>query len=113
MKTQNIKTQTETVASVKSRQVIWVDWMEKATAGLSEDSLVEVTTQHTPFGDYCMSIKPAAKRPIKVGTCYTTADENGVAVIGAKVTWNDGECGEMTWPNMDAFCSFQGQYYGF
>ena len=55
----------------------------------------------------------AARRPIKVTTCYTTADENGVAVIGAKVTWNDGECVEMTWPNMNAFCAFQGQYYGF
>ena len=53
------------------------------------------------------------RRPIKVTTCYTTADENGVAVIGAKVTWNDGECGEMTWPNMDAFCAFQGRYYRF
>jgi hypothetical protein len=53
----------------------------------------------------------ATRRPIKVGTCYTTADENGVAVIGAMVTWNDGESGEMTWPNTDAFSAFQGRYY--
>jgi hypothetical protein len=113
MKTQNTQTQIETVESVRSRQVIWVDWMQKATAGLSDDSLVEVTTQHTPFGDYCLGIKPVEKRPIAVGTCYTTADENGVAVIGAKVTWNDGESGEMTWPNTDAFSAFQGRYYNF
>jgi hypothetical protein len=54
----------------------------------------------------------AARRPIKVGTCYTTADQNGVAVIGAQVEWSDGESGEMTWPNMDAFCSFTRNYYG-
>jgi hypothetical protein len=35
--------------------------MQKATAGLSDDSLVEVTTQHTPFGDYCLGIKPVTK----------------------------------------------------
>jgi hypothetical protein len=52
-------TKTETLAAVKARQVIWVDWMEKATAGLTNDSLVEVTTQHTPFGDYCLGIKKA------------------------------------------------------
>jgi hypothetical protein len=56
-----ITTKTETLASVKSRQVIWVDWMEKATEGLTDDSLVEVTTQHTPFGDYCLGIKPTGK----------------------------------------------------
>jgi hypothetical protein len=61
MKTQNTQTQIETVESVRSRQVIWVDWMQKATAGLSDDSLVEVTTQHTPFGSYCLGIKPATK----------------------------------------------------
>ena len=57
-------TKTESVASVKSRQVIWVDWMEKATAGLTDAMLVEVTTQHTPFGDYCLGIKKAA--PLKI-----------------------------------------------
>jgi hypothetical protein len=51
-------TKTETLAAVKARQVIWVDWMEKATAGLTDESLVEVTTQHTPFGDYCLGIRP-------------------------------------------------------
>ena len=57
-------TKTETLAAVKARQVIWVDWMEKATAGLKDAMLVEVTTQHTPFGDYCLGIKKAA--PIKL-----------------------------------------------
>lgn len=61
-------TKTETVAAVKARQVIWVDWMEKAVAGLSDASLVEVTTQHTPFGDYCLGIKKAA--PIKLEGPY-------------------------------------------
>lgn len=61
-------TKTETVASVKARQVIWVDWMEKAVAGLSDASLVEVTTQHTPFGDYCLGIKKA--EPIKLEGTY-------------------------------------------
>ena len=54
----------------------------------------------------------ATRRPIKVGTCYTTADDSGVAVIGAQVEWSDGESGEMTWPNMDAFCFFTRNYYG-
>jgi hypothetical protein len=51
----------ETVASVKSRQSIWVDWMQRSTAGLTDESLVEVTTHHTPFGSFCMSIKPVTK----------------------------------------------------
>jgi hypothetical protein len=54
----------------------------------------------------------AARRPIAVGTCYTTADKNGVAVIGAMVTWSDGESGEMTWPNTRALCAFTRNYYG-
>jgi hypothetical protein len=54
----------------------------------------------------------AKRRPIKVGTCYTTADDNGVAVIGAQVEWSDGESGEMTWPNTDALCAFTRNYYG-
>jgi hypothetical protein len=77
-------------------------------------------TQNTPTGAGGISAaqflavpNQAARRPIAVGTCYTTADENGVAVIGAKVTWNNGESGEMTWPNMNAFSAFQGRYYGF
>ena len=54
----------------------------------------------------------ATRRPIKVGTCYTTADDNGVAVIGAQVEWSDGEAGEMTWPNTDALRAFTRNYYG-
>lgn len=69
-----------------------------------------MTNTHTTTG---AENTTAARRPIKVGTCYTTADENGVAVIGAMVTWNDGESGEMTWPNTDAFSAFQGRYYRF
>jgi len=67
-------------------------------------------TQNTTTG---AANTTAARRPVKVGTCYTTADENGVAVIGAQVAWSDGESGEMTWPNMDAFSAFQGRYYNF
>jgi len=57
----NHTTETVTVETVRSRQVIWVDWMQKATAGLSDESLVEVTTLVTPFGNYCVGIVPATK----------------------------------------------------
>jgi hypothetical protein len=66
-------------------------------------------TQNTTTG---AANTTAARRPVKVGTCYTTADENGVAVIGAQVTWSDGESGEMTWPNTTALCAFTRNYYG-
>jgi hypothetical protein len=57
----NTTTATETVALVKSRQSIWVEWMQRATAGLTDESLVEVTTNHTPFGSFCVSITPVTK----------------------------------------------------
>jgi hypothetical protein len=66
-------------------------------------------TQNTTTG---AANTTAARRPVKVGTCYTTADENGVAVIGAQVTWSDGESGEMTWTNTAALCAFTRNYYG-
>jgi hypothetical protein len=52
------------------------------------------------------------RRPVAVGTCYTIADQNGVAVIGAKVTWNDGESEDMTWPDTHALCAFTRKHYG-
>jgi len=57
----NTSTATETVALVKSRQSIWVEWMQRATTGLTDESLVEVTTHNTPFGSFCISIKPVTK----------------------------------------------------
>jgi hypothetical protein len=49
-------TKEETIASVKSRQLIWADWMEQAVAGLSDDAIVETTTLHLPHGDYLVVI---------------------------------------------------------
>jgi len=66
-------------------------------------------TQNTTTG---AANTTAARRPVKVGTCYTTADENGVAVIGAQVTWSDGESGEMIWTNTAALCAFTRNYCG-
>lgn len=52
-----IETKTETVGSVKSRQVIWLQWMQEATAGLADDRKVITTTQVTPFGNYLIDIE--------------------------------------------------------
>ena len=49
-------TKQETIASVKSRQLIWADWMEQAVTGLSEDTIVETTTLHFAHGDYLVVI---------------------------------------------------------
>lgn len=51
----------ETVGSVKSRQSVWVDWMEDATQELGDSDLVETTTDATPWGNYLMKIQPARK----------------------------------------------------
>ena len=48
-----------TLASVKACNV-WVDWMEKATAGLAEEDLVDVVRRDTPFGTFLLAIRPHA-----------------------------------------------------
>ena len=58
---QNISTKTDLLINVKARQVIWVDWMREATKGLTEADRVEVTTHHTPFGNYVIGIKPVTE----------------------------------------------------
>jgi len=35
--------------------------MREATKGLTEADRVEVTTHHTPFGDYVIGIKPVTE----------------------------------------------------
>ena len=47
----------ETVALLKSQQVIFPEWMEKAVEGLADDALVLVERFHAPFGTYVMSIE--------------------------------------------------------
>jgi hypothetical protein len=49
---------TETVATVKTRQVIWPDWMAQATEGLADSDLVTTYTNATGFGNYLMAIEP-------------------------------------------------------
>lgn len=49
-------TRTETLAELKRRQLIFPEWMQKATAGLAPDALVEVERRVTPFGIY---VRPA------------------------------------------------------
>jgi hypothetical protein len=48
----------ETLAEVKSRQGIWVDWMRKATEGLADTDLVRTVTHVTPFGRFLKLIEP-------------------------------------------------------
>ena len=50
------KTQIETVAQVRARQMIWTEWMRNATEGLADDALVQTTTESTPFGRYLIGI---------------------------------------------------------
>tara|TARA_R110000751_G_scaffold30363_1_gene77710 strand:+ start:240 stop:407 length:168 start_codon:yes stop_codon:yes gene_type:complete len=47
----------ETVALLKSQQVIFPEWMEKAVEGLADDAMVIVERLYTPFGIYVMSIE--------------------------------------------------------
>ena len=47
---------TETVAAVRDRQPLWLDWHKAATAGLADDDLITTTTKRTPFGDYLLDI---------------------------------------------------------
>lgn len=54
-------TTTETVASVRARQSVWVTWMAEATAGLADTDLVEATTDRTPFGNYLVALAPVAR----------------------------------------------------
>lgn len=50
----------ESVARVKSRQSLWLDWMKEATKGLSDDDQVITVTERTPFGNYLIEIRKAA-----------------------------------------------------
>jgi hypothetical protein len=52
-------TKTETLAHFRSQQVIFVQWMQEATAGLADTDLVEVTRKSTPFGSFVLDVRPA------------------------------------------------------
>ena len=47
----------ESVSSVKSKQLTVPDWMTKALEGLSDDDIVTVTRQYTPFGTFVIGLK--------------------------------------------------------
>lgn len=53
---------TETVAAVRNRQVMWLPWMQEATAGMADTDLVDVVTERTPFGSYLLHINPASNQ---------------------------------------------------
>jgi hypothetical protein len=55
----NIITNTETLAAVKARQVIWTTADAQATAGLTDSDMVITYTEITPFGRYLVAIEPA------------------------------------------------------
>lgn len=59
MSARNYLEREERLGHVKSRQVIWADWMREATAGLTDDDTVITLTNSTPFGNYLIGIKPA------------------------------------------------------
>jgi hypothetical protein len=48
----------ETVAAVKFRQCLWVEWMKEATKGLDDDDKVITVTHRTSFGQYLVEIRP-------------------------------------------------------
>ena len=55
-----IVTTVETVAEFRRSQVIVVEWMEKALAGLADTDLVSVTREHAGFiGTFCHSVEVA------------------------------------------------------
>lgn len=56
-----MKITTETLAQVKARQVIWVDWMQEATAGLADTDLVTVARDSYAWGTFLVAIEPASK----------------------------------------------------
>jgi len=58
----NIRTSVEPLGAVKMRQMLWVDWMKQASAGLSDDDLVMSVTQITPFGSYLLHFERAEEQ---------------------------------------------------
>lgn len=55
----NEDTTIQTVKEVRDQQTLWVDWMEKAVEGLSDDALVSVTRKYAGmFGSYVIAIEP-------------------------------------------------------
>lgn len=59
MRKRNLKEKVETVAAVRLRQRMWVDWMREATEGLTDDDLVLTLSEITPFGTYLLHMEPA------------------------------------------------------
>jgi len=53
-------TTTQTVAELRSTQLVWTDWLAASTAGLTETDLVSVTRKVTPFGTFVLDVKAAS-----------------------------------------------------
>ena len=49
----------ETVSILKSKQVIFPQWMEDAVCGMADTDFVDVTRQCTPFGNFVVGIQRA------------------------------------------------------
>lgn len=54
---ENIVVREETVAQVRARQSIWVDWMKESVEGLPDTAMVTTFTRVTRFGNYLIEIK--------------------------------------------------------
>ena len=51
-------TNIEPLKNVKERQVVWPDWMEKATKNLGDNDLVKTVTKNCgPMGSFLLSIE--------------------------------------------------------
>jgi hypothetical protein len=51
------KERVETVAAVKERQMMWVQWMKDATERLEDSDLVVTVSDINVFGTYLMDIR--------------------------------------------------------
>lgn len=52
----------ETLKKVKSRQVIWAEWMQKAAEGLKDSDKVISYTKFTPFGSFLLAFHPVQRQ---------------------------------------------------
>lgn len=48
----------ESLKKVKSRQVIWTEWMQEAVDGLKDNDKVVTYTKCTPFGNILVALHP-------------------------------------------------------
>lgn len=54
----DLQTEVVTLRVVKASQLLWLEWMERATEGMDDSDLVIITTRYMANSYYLVAIQP-------------------------------------------------------